>query len=302
MSRSPLSLAAIASAALPDHKATAVREVELPGDFDGAEVTFADQSRVIVQAPRTVAASVNQEAELNLLADLAHLAEAGKLPFQVPTVLGSLPLETGGRAIVTTPLVGSPIRLDALNTRTPQAANVGRAIAAIHELAPATLERLGFPSYSADEYHGRHLRELEETAATGMVPPVLVDRWRAALNDGKMWQFTPAVLHGDLAEEYLLVDQGQVASISGWGNARVADPADDLAWLLAAVNDDVGETLLMAYQANRSGPVDPYLLNRAMFLGELALARWLQFGLREQLPEVVADATAMLSELAAAVS
>ncbi|MCL1801136.1 MAG: aminoglycoside phosphotransferase, partial [Promicromonosporaceae bacterium] len=82
----------------------------------------------------------------------------------------------------------------------------------------------------------------------------------------------------------------------------IADPADDLAWLLAAVNDDVGEALLVAYQANRSGRVDPFLLNRAMFLGELALARYLQFGLREQLPDVVADATAMLSELAAAVS
>jgi hypothetical protein len=90
--------------------------------------------------------------------------------------------------------------------------------------------------------------------------------------------------------------------VSGWANARVADPADDLAWLIAAAPENVSLSLLKSYQSSRHGFADPGLIDRTMLISELALARWLQYGLRENLPEVVTDASTMLSDLAANVA
>jgi hypothetical protein len=42
---------------------------------------------------------------------------------------------------------------------------------------------------------------------------------------------------------------------------------------------------------------DPRLVDRALLVGELALARWLLHGVRRSLPDVVADAESMLADL-----
>jgi len=301
MARSPLQLAALASVALPGSSAIGVRGIDLPGDYDGAEITYADGSQLIAQTPANVIAGASQAAELALLEELQHRVIAGDLPFTVPEVVASAPLAEGGRIVLTHPLIGAPIDAAALNPGPGLASNIGRALAAIHEIPTGLLERLEFPIYGAADYRHRHVMELEAAGATGLVPPVLLTRWEENLDDDAVWQFEPVVVHGDLGPEYLLVDKGQVATISGWANARVADPADDLAWLIAAASEEAGDSVLKAYQNSRRGITDPGLLDRTMLISELALARWLQYGLRENLPEVVADATSMLTDLAAAV-
>jgi len=302
MARSSLRLAALATVALPGTNAVGVRSIEVPGEYDGAEITYADGSRLIAQAPTSAIAGASHIAELTLLEELQHRVDTGALPFTVPEVVGSTPLPEGGNLVITRPLIGTPLDISTLRPGPGLTSNIGRAIAAIHELPTGLLERLEFPIYSASDYRERHIVELDAAGATGLIPPVLLQRWEAFLDDGDLWQFEPVVLHGDLAAEYLLVNQGRVATISGWANARVADPADDLAWLIAAASEEASESLLKAYQSSRTGPVDAGLVDRTMLISELALARWLQYGLREGLPEVVTDATAMLSDLAKAVA
>ena len=302
MARSPLVMAALANVALPGVSAVAVRSVEVPGDYDGAEITYANGSKLIAQAPATPIAGASQAAELALLEELRLRVNSGDLPFSVPEVVAAAALPDGGRVVLTQPPLGTPINIETLRPGPGLTSNVGRVIAAIHELPPALLERLEFPIYSAADYRARHRIELEAAGATGLVPPILLQRWEASLDDAAVWEFEPVVVHGDLAPEYLLVNQGKVRTVSGWANARVADPADDLAWIVAAASEEVGESLLKAYSASRTGPPDNGLFERAMLLSELALARWLQYGIRENLPDVIADATTMLSDLAAAVS
>jgi macrolide phosphotransferase len=300
--RSPLVLAALANVALPGANAVAVRPFEVPGDYDGAEITYANGNKLIALAPTTPIAGASQAAELALLDELRLRVESGELPFSVPEVVASADLPEGGRVILTQPPIGHPIEVESLRPGPGLTSNVGRVIAAIHELPTALLERLEFPIYTAADYRARHRLELEAAGATGLVPPVLLQRWEASLDDATVWEFDPVVVHGDLAPEYLLIDKGKVTSISGWGNARVADPADDLAWLVAAASDEAGESILKAYDSTRTGPPDEGLFERAMLISELALARWLQYGIRENLPDVIADATTMLSDLAAAVT
>jgi aminoglycoside phosphotransferase (APT) family kinase protein len=44
--------------------------------------------------------------------------------------------------------------------------------------------------------------------------------------------FTPALVHGDLGAEHLLVRDGRLAGVIDWGDARIGDPALDYSWLL----------------------------------------------------------------------
>ncbi|MGH8968050.1 MAG: phosphotransferase, partial [Actinomycetes bacterium] len=129
------------------------------------------------------------------------------------------------------------------------------------------------------------------------VPPTLLRRWETALEDVSLWKFKPVVAHGDLAPDQLLVDRQRVVAVSGWAEARVADPADDLAWLIAAAPIEAVDSIMEAYQLRRTELHDARLVDRALLVGELALARWLLHGVRHALSDVVADAEAMLADL-----
>jgi aminoglycoside phosphotransferase (APT) family kinase protein len=68
--------------------------------------------------------------------------------------------------------------------------------------------------------------------------------------------FTPALIHADLAPEHLLVRDDRLVGVIDWGDVRLGDPALDYAWLL-------------------NGPfvdwdVDPDLRRRARFYHRLA--------------------------------
>src|SRR5690606_41423853 len=102
---------------------------------------------------------------------------------------------------------------------------------------------------------------------------------------------------GYAAPDQLCVDRRRGVPVRGWPEARAADPADDLARLLAAAPLEAVDSIMEAYQLRRTELSDPRLAERAMLVGELALARWLLHGVRHRLPEVVEDATSMLQDL-----
>lgn len=109
------------------------------------------------------------------------------------------------------------------------------------------IEEQGLPVYDAEEYRERRMAELDTGVQTGLVPPRLADRWERQLENVAWWRFSPTVTHGDLGEHQIVVSEGIVAGIGDWMDARVADPADDLAWLAAAAPDDVFEAVIEAY-------------------------------------------------------
>ena len=141
-------------------------------------------------------------------------------------------------------------------------------------------------------------RELDEAARTGRVPAGLLRRWERALEDVAVWRFRPVVVHGDLSADHILCSAERPVAVLGWSEAKVADPADDLAWLLVAAPHEAVDAILEAYTLRRTEMRDPHLETRALLAGELALARWLLHGVRSEDPAIVEDATAMLAELA----
>lgn len=255
----------------------------------------------MVRAPRTTAAGLGLEAEISLLAALSRHSDGGALSFQVPTVAGTALLPEGGHAVVHPLIEGTGLNLDTLAPGPGLAAEVGRVIASIHELPARVIEEAGLPVYTAQEYRARRLAEIDEAAATGKVPFGLLRRWEAAMEDISVWRFMPVPVHGDLGPDQLQVRRGRVVAVTDWAQARVADPADDLAWLVVSAPAEAVDTVLEAYELRRSESSDPHLMRRARLVGELALARWLLHGVRTGQADVVADACDMLAELDAEV-
>ncbi len=274
-SRSPAFLAALASAAVPGLDPVSVRAVP-PGpssDCDTALVVDDRDRSWIIRSPRTPAAGARLESAATLVGLLAR-----RLPFAVPVPKGFVTVPNG-RAAVYPRLPGRALVLERLAAGPGLGAELGRAIAAIHNLDPEVFEEAGTPAYDADTYRTRRLAELDRAATTGHVPTALLSRWEAALEDVTLWRFAPAPVHGGLTGSQVLAvfdsdadpTTGHVRAVLGWEDAKIADPAEDFAAVLSQVGPGPLESVLEAYANSRSGRPDPHLRRRALLAGELAL-------------------------------
>lgn len=279
MDRSPLFLAALASAAVPGLDPASVEA--LPGTLDqpdhasGYDVAFVQDTqhrRWVVRVPRSQAAAAQMESTFGLLALLAR-----RLPFSVPTPKGFAALKEGGRAAIYPYLPGQNIDFAQLPPGPGLAAELGRSIAALHNADHGLFDEAGLPAYDADTYRTRRLSELDRAAATGHVPTGLLARWEKLLEDVTLWRFAPTPTHGDLTGNQVLVvfdDEGDAASgrvkaFTGWEDAKVADPADDFFALVTQTSPRALETLMEAYAHARAERPDTHLLTRARLSAEM---------------------------------
>lgn len=299
MPRSSYVLAALASAAVHGlHPVGVSAPKESGSDFDIAVVTDDENRRWAVRAPRRTTAGAQLESELQLLRGLQDPAHGG-LPFGVPQPAGTAPLPEGGRCVVYPYLPGAPLHPGELRPGPGLAARLGRALAAVHDLSRSVVEDAGLPVYESGEYRERRMGELDRAAGTGHVPSGLLTRWEKALEDVGRWRFSSCVVHGDLVAEHVLVDGDDVVGMIDWGEAKVADPADDLAWIAVGADSEALDSVLEAYAVSRAEQPDRHLASRARLAGELAVARWLLHGVRLDDKAIVDDARQMLRELAA---
>ena len=276
MTRSALALAALASAAIPGLDPATVEAVESREgqQFELAFVQDTQHRRWVVRAPLTRAAGAQMDITVALLGMLAR-----RLPFSVPTPKGFVALKEGGRAAVYPYLAGRPLELTHLPAGPGLAAEIGRAIAALHNVDRQLFDEAGLPSYDADTYRTRRLSELDRAAATGHVPTGLLARWEAALEDVSLWRFAPTPTHGDLGGEQILAvfdddedaSTGRVRAFTGWEDAKVADPADDFATLVIEASPEAVDSVLEAYAHARVDRPDQHLERRARLAGELRL-------------------------------
>lgn len=296
--RSSLALAALASAAVKGLEPVQTRIQESAAeDVDSAVIEDNLKRTWIVRAPRNTAAGVRMDQEGQLVEQLMSW-----LPFGLPQIEGSATLASGGRAVVHRQLPGHPMRPLELLHRPGLAGALGRAIAAIHDLPARLIEEAGLPVYTADEYRFRRLAEVDRAAATRQVPTRLLSRWERAVEEVGAWRFVPCCVHGDLAEENVLVEGERITGIVEWAEARVGDPADDFARLALGSNEPALDPVVAAYAAARHEPPDPALRRRARLSGEFALARWLLHGVNSGDDDIVQDAVVMLHDLDAAVA
>jgi aminoglycoside phosphotransferase (APT) family kinase protein len=295
--KTPLELAAIASAAVPGLAPTGVAGLpDDAADFQSAVLTDSAGKRWRVRSPKHAEASMRLETELLVLRAFSPAIRA-ELPFQVPTVAGTVQ-QSELRTFVYNHVPGSTFALEALVASGASVpVSIGRTTAGIHDLPAAMVDAADLPSYTADQFRQRKLNELDQAATTGKIPPALLRRWEHALEDVALWKFNPCVVHGDLHEDNLLVHDGSVSSVTGWTDLRIGDPADDFAWLVAVHEQSFADVVLESYRKYRKDPVDPHLMRRAALAAEFALAQWLVRGLSANDQTMVDEAVEMLNEL-----
>ena len=275
VTRTPAYLAAVASSAVPGLDAVAVRASRgAPGNrCDVGFVTDTQRRAWVVRVPTTAAVG----AQLDTAADLLPLLHR-RVPFSVPMPRGFLAVPEG-RAVVYAYLHGRSVVLSEVVPGPGVAAEIGRAIAAVHNVDRAVFDEAGVPVYDAETCRTRHLADLDRGAATGHVPSALLSRWERALEDVSAWRFAPTPVHADLSGGRFLVtfadeedpETASVRAVTGWEHAKVADPADDFAAIEAECSPETFESIVEAYSLARIERPDRHLRHRAKVVSELRL-------------------------------
>ena len=293
MARTPLTLAALATAAVPGLDVVrADRLGSAGGDADVAALVARDGRTLVMRMPRTPAAEQQQAADLVALRALSDGVRT-RLPFAVPRVIGQT-LLGGVRGVVTDYLEGTPLALQRITAG--QAASIGRAVAAVHALPTSVVGDVGLPQWRPVDVVREAVTTLDRAAATGLVPASLLTRWEAATEDQSLWQFTPTVINGSLSAGSLLAVGETITGMLGWSRLQVGDPARDLFWILGSADPAVPEAAFDAYTHAR-GVNDRQVVARATFAAELEVARWLLHGTDQRSTEIVDDAVEMLHAL-----
>lgn len=228
--------------------------------------------RWVVRVPADAVAA----AQLEESASLAGLL-SGRLPFEVPEITGAAALPDGRRAVVYPLISGRCVDFGALPPGPGLTVSISTAIAAVHNIDRRLFEEADVPAYEADDLRRRRQADVDRGAATGLVPTGLLARWERMLDDVSWWRFAPTPVHGRLQDDHVLLrfddpqdaDAGRVVGVTSWENAQIADPAQDLAALLALCPAPTVETVLEAYAAARREPPDAHLADRASLLAEL---------------------------------
>jgi aminoglycoside phosphotransferase (APT) family kinase protein len=298
MGKSPLILAALAKAAVSGLDIKTVRRLNgaQTGMFDSAVITCTDGSEYVIRIPESTSGALELDVETAVLKSL-NSATRARLPFAVTRIQGETSDSNRRRVVVFDYLYGSEVNLSRMMANSPSLASIGLAIAAIHSLDPEIVRSSGLPEYSASEVAKRRMTELDNAAMTGLVPKVLLERWQDALEDVSFFQYTPTVVHGEMAEANVLEQDQSVSAVLNWGALHIGDPADDFSWIAGKRNFDLLDAARIAYSQGTK-VFDSTLTQRAVLYSELSHARWLLHGTQQKDQEIIDEACAELEILA----
>ncbi|MFC7790021.1 phosphotransferase [Microbacterium sp. MAHUQ-60] len=301
MARSPFTLVAAVTAALPGAEVVGARALTSDGDgrFDSAVATLADGRELVIRVAEDDAAE-RELAEESLALRALTAGAREMLPFRVPTCIGETRVGEA-RALVTDLMPGFQIDAAHVPGGRGAATSIGEATAAVHALPTSVVRAAGLTIRDAGGVRSEIQRLVDRAASTGRVPARLTARWRDATGDGDLWRFeTTVTLAGLQAQSFLFEDDPddgpQVTGVLGWHGLTVGDPAEDLGWLSGA--PDAAGDVHAAYVAASSRAADNALRVRARLHAELEFARWLVHGDEQRRPDIVDDAAALLESLA----
>ncbi|MBD0329510.1 MAG: phosphotransferase [Thermoleophilia bacterium] len=228
----------------------------------------------IVRIPRRAQVRETLVTEIRLLPELGPT-----LPVPTPRfeqICGD------DRAVAYRKVLGDPVDV----SRTVLGEQLGRVLAALHAFPVERARALGVPS------HDRTWRERYEAFVTEVLaragPLLGGDRPRAEatvaeyFGDDANFGFTPRLLHADIGPEHVLSAGDRLTGVIDWGDARIGDPALDLAWALHGTPVPFGEAVLAAYASD-----DSLLVDRARFFHRLGPWYELHYGLFFDRPEFV---------------
>lgn len=293
---SPFTLAALASAAVEDLSfvRTNLFTTGQVGDYDTAKLVADNGDEYLVRIPTNERAFAELEADLRGI-NAMSAGIRSRLRFVIPRATGHVDHDPFS-GLVLTFARGEPLSISSIGDGTGHADSLGMTIASIHNLPTDFVDDYGLPNSNAGAVRDAVTNVVDRAGYDGKVQLPLITRWSQAIADDQMWDFDSTVIHGDLSEEAVLFTHATVSGIIGWHDLAIGDPAQDLGWAVSSMTHSA--TLMSAYTTRRAGEADRFIADRARLHGELALAKWLLFGIEQDDDAIVADARNLLEDLA----
>ena len=244
-------------------------------DLDGAELTVAfdtpaelalDTPELSLRFPRAEGALASLELQAALLPHLrGFLTPAVPLFERRADPSRDWPYGCYAAARV----AGRPMRAAAINDE-----NIERLVRGLaqflYELHHFPLPRARSRGLAPPRRWREQAEELARESAAALRPLLRFSEharirrwWRSLLNDEAAWSYQPAVVHGGLREEHLLLDAmlRDIVGVVGWERAQAGDPAADFAAVVDAYGSDFGWRVMTRY-GELGGAVDAAFFRR----------------------------------------
>ena len=287
-------LAALAADAAPGKSFRNFRRVSDNPDLEILELWDDLDNPYNLMVPATIAGVAEQAQLMQGLNAISKVAQ--ELPFEIPSIIGTTVDAEGNTAVVMTMVSGqSPD----LSRYAPGAFSktFAATMAAIHNLDPAVVRDFGLVEHDASSVLQAKVQELDKAAGTGKVPAKLLSRWEEALEDVGLFRFHTTVIHGSVSQDCIYVSNQSVVAVSDFSHLSIADPAEDLKYLAGGALPSTFEDAMLHYRSVRES-ADENIQQRAQLYSELELATWLNHCLETGEEKAIADAEAMLADLA----
>ncbi|HET7430253.1 MAG TPA: phosphotransferase [Nocardioides sp.] len=156
---------------------------------------------------------------------MPRLAPLLPLPVPVPIVLDEDPLRVRHVLVPGEPAV-EPVRLSVADGR-----RLGEFLRCLHDMPVSVYVETGIPEQTAARAELLATLERLLHRVAPLLPEHLREPGQALLQ--RVALRTPATLvHGNLVAHHVMHHQGRISGVIDWSDARVADPAGDLAWAL----------------------------------------------------------------------
>ncbi|KFI50860.1 aminoglycoside phosphotransferase [Bifidobacterium biavatii DSM 23969] len=266
-------LAALTSAAMPNIAVAGVRgddqtsATDEETGIDHAVVQDAAGRLYDVFASDTEAGRKRLASRVRAARTLAEAREPGGLGFALDRVLAFEPGAkkdgpTGDTAVMV--LVhrdGQARNLDLLTF--DDSAAIGTAIGAIHRLAPSSVQSAGYPIFVTSQIRAQLTAWIGRLKAAGHIPPEITDSWARILETEGLWSFNTCFVHGGFTDGDVLYSGSTITAVTNWQNMQVNDPARDLAWIFAKLDEDHRNAVLAAYGRMMGARLDDLIMLRA---------------------------------------
>lgn len=271
--RTKLTLAALASAAMPNVPVTGARDCD--------QISQEDQSRGIscaliqdstgnlydVWAADTDSGKQRLDARVKAAKALEDAKEMGAMGFGVERILAYQPglsqdSPTGMVSVAV--MKHRPGRIRPLHLLTVNECNAaGTAIGAIHRVRSDFLEKHHYPTFTTAQIFSQLQGWIRRLRQDGHVPEEITDSWASIIETEGLWSFNTCTVHGGFANGDLLYSDSGLSAVYGWQDMQVNDPARDLAWIFAKLDGSRRNAVIASYGRMMGSRLDDLIMLRA---------------------------------------
>ncbi|MFT8981192.1 MAG: phosphotransferase [Bifidobacterium sp.] len=270
---SNLMLAALASATMPSIAVSGISACER---LSSQDVSAGIRSAIIRDTSGrlydVIAASRPQgkkilASRVNAAMALTRARETAGLGFSIERILSHAAGDdkdaaTGMTAVVmTSHCDGNPRRLGELTIDECMA--MGTAIGAIHRMRTNFLRDESYPCYSTEQIQRQLTGWIRTLAKAGHVPREITSSWAQIVKTEGLWSFNTCTVHGGFNDGDVIFNGSNLTGIHNWQNMQMNDPARDLAWIFAKLDEQHRNALLSSYGRMMGSRLDSLIMLRA---------------------------------------